>query len=394
MSTVIKNLNQYYGVNHVVSLVDRHESNGVEGTNKQILRHLRALVQEERICDQWSSPTVLPVIFYLINSHDSSETGFAPFEAHFGTDDLTYFKMPENSLDNNPTHEFVKLLNQNLKFLTEKSLEFQRKLITERTSKNVPELQNVYQPGDFVLFAPSSQLPKSKLTPHYLGPYVVIGQTKNDVTARHLSSGIVSVLHVERLKRFYGDMDQAKSANVDYDQHEVDTILGYTGDPTNRSSMEFEILFRAGDSLWKKYCRDIYDTTYFEDFCRSHPELSPLLTTKAIHLKDMARINKSPIVEVKPNDIAYMNLRFYGYEKYKSFHLPNHERITYVIKIIYGELSTNQCDISVRIPLLKKCFIAKHQFVLMFGCYKSVESNIVLVDETFLLKNTAATIKN
>jgi hypothetical protein len=44
------------------SLVDRHESNGVEGTNKQTLRHLRALTQEENIKSEWSSPSVLSII--------------------------------------------------------------------------------------------------------------------------------------------------------------------------------------------------------------------------------------------------------------------------------------------------------------------------------------------
>ena len=39
MSEVIAHLNRWFGIHHRVSLVDRHESNGVEGTNKQVLRH-------------------------------------------------------------------------------------------------------------------------------------------------------------------------------------------------------------------------------------------------------------------------------------------------------------------------------------------------------------------
>lgn len=33
----------WLGVSHRVLLAERHESNGVEGTNKQVLRHLRTL---------------------------------------------------------------------------------------------------------------------------------------------------------------------------------------------------------------------------------------------------------------------------------------------------------------------------------------------------------------
>jgi hypothetical protein len=39
-SEVIKHLTDWFKTKHVFSLVDRHESNGVEGSNKQILRHL------------------------------------------------------------------------------------------------------------------------------------------------------------------------------------------------------------------------------------------------------------------------------------------------------------------------------------------------------------------
>jgi len=35
MSEVVSKLSEWMGVCRVISLVDRHESNGVEGTNKQ-----------------------------------------------------------------------------------------------------------------------------------------------------------------------------------------------------------------------------------------------------------------------------------------------------------------------------------------------------------------------
>ena len=47
MPEVVKLLNQWFGIRHVVSLVDRHQSNGLEGTKKRILRHLRTLCYDE-----------------------------------------------------------------------------------------------------------------------------------------------------------------------------------------------------------------------------------------------------------------------------------------------------------------------------------------------------------
>ena len=47
MSNAIKQFNLYIGIKHVVSIVDRHTINGMEGPNKQILCHLKALVQDD-----------------------------------------------------------------------------------------------------------------------------------------------------------------------------------------------------------------------------------------------------------------------------------------------------------------------------------------------------------
>jgi hypothetical protein len=51
---MVHELNDWLGLRHFVSLVDVHESNGVERTNKEIMRHLRALVNDERLRDTWS----------------------------------------------------------------------------------------------------------------------------------------------------------------------------------------------------------------------------------------------------------------------------------------------------------------------------------------------------
>jgi hypothetical protein len=47
MSDVVKNLHDWLGIRHRFSLVARHQSNGVKGSNKIILKHLRALVYDQ-----------------------------------------------------------------------------------------------------------------------------------------------------------------------------------------------------------------------------------------------------------------------------------------------------------------------------------------------------------
>ena len=97
MSNTVTLLNQYFGIQKLVSLVDRHESNGVEPTNKQILRHLSALVHDERNSSSWSDPTVLPLIEHFLNSAIHSETGLSPLEAKFGSSAIPYFNFPAST---------------------------------------------------------------------------------------------------------------------------------------------------------------------------------------------------------------------------------------------------------------------------------------------------------
>jgi hypothetical protein len=151
-SEVVAHLTKWFGIDHMFSLVDRHESCGVEGTGKQVARHVRVLTQEERIKDEWSSPTVLPLIEFLVNSHISSETGIVPLEATFGSQDAIYLTMPDGLDPRERAHEFVRRLDDNLQHLRAVSKQFQDQLVHERTNSTPAETQNRYQAGDFVLF--------------------------------------------------------------------------------------------------------------------------------------------------------------------------------------------------------------------------------------------------
>jgi len=219
-SEVVKQLTDWYGVRHVFSLVDRHESNGVEGSNKSILRHLRALVADERIADRWSCPSVLCLVRYMLNSQVNHETGLTPFHAHFGTEDNTYMKLPEAATTIVNAQEFVRLLDEDLRLLWDISKKHQQKLVTKRVGDENPARQNQYQQGDLVLFQRNPTVPlPSKLTLRYVGPYEVLEQVKNDVHCRHLCMGAVEGFHVERLKLYHGKREDAERvARLDYDR--------------------------------------------------------------------------------------------------------------------------------------------------------------------------------
>ena len=343
-SEMVAHLHEWFGIRHKFSLVDRHESNGVEGTNGSILDHLRAIVADERVVDRWSDPTVLPFIIFVLNAMLNSETGAIPHEAMFGSEDATYLRMPELAKLSESTHEFVRLLNENLRLIWKISKDYQDKLVKKREGKQSAETQNQYQPGDLILLRRSSSKPlPTKLSLRYLGPYEVISQYKNDIECRHLCMKTVETFHVSRVKMYYLDNTPAareaafKAAQLDYDQYVVTEIAYYRGNPTIRTTMEFFVRFADGDERWVTWNQDLADTIQFEDFCRSRSPLYPLLFKDTEAKKMMTDIRRRQINEVKPNDQVFIDLRFFGGATwYNDIGLPDAHKSNYVLPCKYG----------------------------------------------------------
>ena len=387
-SEVLEHLHKWLGIRQVFSLVDRHESNGVEGTNKQILRHLKAIVYDERVSDKWSDPTILPLIAHIINSTVSSETGVAPFHAHFGTVESTYFNMPKTDVTQKElTLKYVKLLDDNLRIIRDISGKYQTKIVEERTKSTPQETQNMFQPGDFVLFQRNpDQLLPSKLSPKFSGPYEVIQQVKNDIECRHLVQGGTKVLHVSRVKLFHGDKEQAyKLAKIDMDQFTITDIIAYKGDPNQRMSMQFYILYEDGDKMWVRWSRELFSTIQYEEYIRKHAELTPLLHDVTVAQKFIGTLNKSDITEISPGDVVFVDIRSHGNWKwYEELHLENGDFVTYVVECKYGNWSSkkNKRKIKINYLLFKESYDVDHCFVSFYGSVKIFDSDkMVLFDE-------------
>jgi hypothetical protein len=167
---VVDHLNKWFGVRHTFSLVGRHESNGVEGTNKQVLRHLRCLVADQRLINNWSLPTVLPLIQYMLNTEFvSSESGIVPLHAHFGNMDQIFQQLPEVLAPDTVCHDYVRELSSNIALVRAVCKDYQATLAYQRSLESPASAMTVYQTGDYVL-KEVDQRP-SKLHFQYAGPY-------------------------------------------------------------------------------------------------------------------------------------------------------------------------------------------------------------------------------
>jgi hypothetical protein len=335
MSEVVRQLNQWVGVRHKVSLVGRHESNGVEGSAKQFIRHLSTLVHDERIVDQWGDDTVLPLINFAMASFPTSETGgYTPFELKYGTEDARYFRLPEVSPDK-AAGELVQQLNANLKVIRERSRMLQQAIVEERAAKDGPP--QTYAVGDLLLWDPlehpHDHLP-TKLTPRYAGPYRVLSQLKNDIQCKHVVTDEVKYFHCSRVHPFLGTDEQAyEVGKLDKDQYLILSIQGFVGNPNVRRSLQFYVEFERVGVTPVPYTPDLATSTQFHSYIHARSILIPLRYTVAEFKREKSRRNRLAINDTYLNTEGYIHLRYWDEddkEWYDTLNVPDNHKEFYV----------------------------------------------------------------
>jgi hypothetical protein len=383
MSHVVNQLNQWFGVHHRVSLVDRHTSNGVEEANKETLRYLRTLVLEERIKDRWSTPTVLGWVILVLNTMHDSETGFSPNLLTFGSDIAVSLKFPSGPLDRESAPKFLRMLDDDLRALRSAADKNNKAVVDKRLAENNGPPQNLYQPGDFVVLKrPMTRPLPSKLSFRYAGPYEVLSHTKNDVSCRHLASGRVQDFDVSDLNIFAATRDESiELAIADIDHYEVKAIVRARGDPLTRTTMEFFVQFMDGSELWIPLNKDLFDLPVYEDFVRTRPYLMPLLYPAAEVSKYVASLNRSPITEVSVGDTVLVDLRSWGHLWYQSLGLPDADSVDYVVECFYTRWVKKPSKLALFCPALGESHVVSRDFVLWYGRTRDFDpQRMVLVD--------------
>jgi hypothetical protein len=310
-SDIVRRLNQYLGYEHAFSLVDRHESNGVETTNRELLRHVRTLVHDGRFADRWSEPQVLALITFHMNNMRSSESDYSAFDCTFGTHQAAFFKAMdvESSSLTEERSEFIETLSKDIARIQEASAVYQSKLAEARAT-DLSQPRNEWCPGDYVFVDNLS--PQHKLQAPKLGPFVVVSQYRNDVQLKDLITGVIKGFHVDRLSLFDGTRSEAfELAMRDRDQHLVERFLGYRGNVEKRETMEFLVQFTDEEApIWKRYDKDLADTMAFESYCTSLPQLEPLLDTAAKAARVKTELLRTRVdTSHHAGDVIYVNIK-------------------------------------------------------------------------------------
>jgi hypothetical protein len=388
-SEIIRYLHVWLGQKHVFSLVDRHESNGVEPTNKKILSLARCLIHDERLIHKWSDDNIISLIQHQCNAMPHSETGFSAFELKFGTLDKPYMILPDDALLHVDAPDILHKLNDDIKNVRDISSQWQQNLVSKRD--NSVHTLNKYQPGDFVLFEFSvDNVRVNKLDAKFLGPFLVISHVRNDVSVRNLVTDVVSTFHCNRVKPFIGSPEEAKEAALrDADQYYIDAFLAYRGDPQVRSSIMFYIRFADSCCHWKPWSKDLYDTQQYEIYCSSLPQLSPLIVMHKESLILKKQLNQTAITSVESGTIVYMDLRALGAGLYELLHLPDDDFSTYVVPLEYLSFQNSlHTKVNCIVPLLDLRWTGRnavsHSFVKWWGSLRQVSAHMTIINHEFI----------
>jgi hypothetical protein len=212
VNDMLGNLSLLCGYQPIKTIAYSHEENGlVERVNKEILRHLRAILHDYSLSNEWSS--ALPFVMRIINSRKHSSLGVSPAQILFGNaidlDEGIILPLKEVEgnlpLSQNVSDYYMKNMieQQNLilqiaeKHLEEtkakKDLQFQKNHPNQNFNEEgkIDKIANpVYQIDDFVLLAwPNSghhSGPPDKRKLNLRGPYKVVECFENHLKIQSL----------------------------------------------------------------------------------------------------------------------------------------------------------------------------------------------------------------
>ena len=372
--------------------MDNPWADGVEPTVKEVKRHLLALCLEERISHKWSDPTVLPVVQYILNSRDHSQTGTSPYALTFGdrSSFLSEFSPHDTNwlLDEGGRKAYAKQLAENLAFLIERSKIYQASLLKEKQENSESDPATEYVKGEFVFHRRRNIIDVETLTARNEGPFEVNFHKKdsNTVNVRDLIKNNYRDFHMSELIRFKGNAQQAyELALTDNNQFVIKEILGYSGTPAMRSTMEFKVHFVNGTVSWLPW-QEISETEALAIFISESAYLR-ILRWKSYDVKKLiSRYKKAFIEESLIGTTFFMNLRAFGASLYSTFtaiedrFCKDYYLSALIVSYVQGKNGiADKKNVNVRIFSLKNEFFADAFFLFLHAANVNLPPNGTLI---------------
>jgi transposase InsO family protein len=262
VNSIVEELARLFGSEHELTTAYSKEENAiVERANKEVMRHLRAIIFNDKILSTWSMDQ-LPFVQRILNAEEKESTGVSPAELLFGN----AVKLSKNLLI--PAYELEQTVSTNLSERMSDMLKTQTRLIEvaqETQLANDAYHISSFEPGfsefpinSYVLFNhPEGRASKLSMTKR--GPYRVVNIQGSQYTIQDLITERNIDTHISNLSPFNYDPNRTDPKEVamnEQGEFYVERILNHRGDKTRRKTMEFLVRWRgqgpANDS-WEPY---------------------------------------------------------------------------------------------------------------------------------------------
>jgi len=177
----------------------KEENAIVERCNKEVMRHLRAIILETRVQECWSNDQ-LPLVQRILNCEVKTNTGVSPAELLFGNAiDLgrRVLRKPVH-LSEQPISEYMDNMLKQQALLIQVAQETQHRHDTHHLSGFDPDFTE-YPINSYVLLTPPEGN-RPKLSPRWKGPYRVVNFVGSKYTLQDLLTSKNFDIHTS--KRF------------------------------------------------------------------------------------------------------------------------------------------------------------------------------------------------
>ena len=281
----IEDLKTILGSQSDLTIAYSKEENAiVERANKEVLRHLKAIVFDKRFHSKWGIHD-LPVVQRIFNTEVKQATGVSPAALFFGNAlqlDRQIFVDRARSDDGNSSRPLSKwadnMLARQAQLITI-AQDHQRQADQYHMSEAHSGSTIEYPVGSYLLVSYPDN-PPDKLRTQWQGPMQVVSAVGTKYTVQNLVNYSMYTVHIGRLKKFEYDAQETDPKVVamhDMGEFLIDSITAHRGQRSSttnqwiRSSLEFLVRWGpgGGDDSWEPW-HNLLRTEQLHDYLRTH----------------------------------------------------------------------------------------------------------------------------
>jgi hypothetical protein len=280
VNSIISELMQLLTTEHSFSIAYSKEENSiVERANKEVLRHLRAILLHSEVIKDWKQ--AVPFVQRIFNASVNRSIGVSPAQLVFGKSIDLNRNIIQDETFNSPSIDFNNLSQYSAKLLKQQKLIISVAQATQ-ARRNSDHL--AHQPGEPTIFAIDSWVmvsyPKnrmklnalSKLDSPWYGPMKIISKNVDKYELYNPATGKHETVHVARLKQFIHDSSIIPEdvAIRNNEMYVVENILSHQGSINTRKDLKFQVKWRGtSDTTWEPW-ENLRDNIVVHAYLRSN----------------------------------------------------------------------------------------------------------------------------